>query len=98
MSEQTTETSPIPPKGHLKIIYAGPTAPHWEFRSDFGEKSLLEIFLNRTEARLLLLPPHDPQFQRNRERINRDAERQNLLVEWDLQYDEEDEEDKDTEE
>ena len=42
-------------------------------------------------ARLQLLPPHDPQFRRNRERVNRDAERENHL-EWDLGVPEEDEE------
>ena len=41
-------------------------------------------------ARLLLLPPHDPQFRRNRERVARDAERENLLLEWDLGYPEDD--------
>jgi hypothetical protein len=35
-------------------------------------------------ARLLLLPPHDPQFRRNRERVVRDAERENVILEWDL--------------
>ena len=35
-------------------------------------------------ARLVLLPPHDPQFRRNRERIVRDAERENLILEWDF--------------
>jgi hypothetical protein len=35
-------------------------------------------------ARLLLLPPHDPQFRRNRERVVRDAEREGLILEWDL--------------
>jgi hypothetical protein len=32
----------------------------------------------------VLLPPHDPQFRRNRERVVRDAERENLLLQWDL--------------
>ena len=41
-------------------------------------------------ARLLLLPPHDPQFRRNRERVVRDAERENLLLEWDLGLPEDD--------
>jgi hypothetical protein len=40
-------------------------------------------------ARLVLLPPHDPQFRRNRERVVRDAERENLTLEWDLGYPEE---------
>ena len=41
-------------------------------------------FNQRVLARLLLLPPHDPQFRRNRERVVRDAERENLYLEWDL--------------
>jgi hypothetical protein len=35
-------------------------------------------------ARLQLLLHHDPQFRRNRERVARDAERERLIVEWDL--------------
>jgi len=33
---------------------------------------------------LVLLPQHDPQYRRNRERVIRDAERENILLEWDL--------------
>jgi hypothetical protein len=73
---------PIPPAAHVKIVYLGPTAPHWDFRSDFGDSGFVDAF------KLLLLPPHDPQFRRNRERVNRDAERSNILLEWDLGYDE----------
>ncbi|MXW41979.1 MAG: hypothetical protein F4138_07390 [Acidimicrobiia bacterium] len=82
---------PEPPAGHVKVVYLGPISPHWGFTSDFGDTNLIEQFKIRAEARLLLLPPHDPQFRRNRERINRDAERENLLLDWDLGYDEEDE-------
>ncbi len=82
-----------PPSGHIKIIYLGPESPHWEFRSDFGDKDLIAEFQARGEARLLLLPPHDPQFRRNKERINRDAESQNLLAEWDLGYEEDEDQD-----
>ncbi|MCY3560690.1 MAG: hypothetical protein OXH20_05920 [bacterium] len=77
-----------PPVGHVKVVYVGPVAPHWEFRSDFGDSQLIDDFRVRAQARLLLLPRDDPQFRRNRERINRDAVRQNLLIEWDLGYDE----------
>ncbi len=42
----------------------------------------------RALARLQLLPPHDPQFRRNRERVARDAERERLILEWDLGYEE----------
>jgi hypothetical protein len=80
-----------PPRGHVNVVYLGPVAPHWEVRSDFGERSVIDEFRSRTAARLLLLPPHDPQFRRNRERVIRDAERENLLLEWDLGLPEEDE-------
>ncbi len=75
-----------PPTGGVKIVYLGPTAPHWEVRSDYGDKAMIDGFRERLEARLLLLPPHDPQFRRNRERVNRDAERENMVIEWDLGY------------
>ena len=81
-----------PPKGHIKMVYLGPVAPHWEMRSDFGDKDMIDGFRTRVQARLVLLPPHDPQFRRNRERVNRDAERENILIEWDLGYEEEVEE------
>ena len=60
------------------MVYMGPVAPHWEMRSDFGDKDLIDGLRTRVEARLVLLPPHDPQFRRNRERVNRDAERENI--------------------
>ena len=50
----------------------------------------LEAFRDRVMARLVLVPPHDPQFRRNRERVVRDAERENILLEWDLGYPEDD--------
>ena len=79
-----------PPRGHVNVVYLGPVAPHWEVRSDFGDRSVIDEFRSRTYARLLLLPPHDPQFRRNRERVIRDAERENLLLEWDLGLPEDD--------
>jgi hypothetical protein len=76
--------APQPPRGHVRVVYLGPVAPHWEVQSDFGDRALIEEFRQRTLARLVLLPPHDPQFRRNRERVVRDAERENLLLDWDL--------------
>ncbi len=75
---------PQPPRGHVRVVYLGPVAPHWEVQSDFGDRELIEEFRQRTQARLVLLPPHDPQYRRNRERVVRDAERENILLEWDL--------------
>lgn len=83
------ETENVPPVAHVKLVYLGPVAPHWEVRSDFGDRDAIEAFRTRVNARLVLLPPHDPQFRRNRERVNRDAERENFMIEWDLGYDEE---------
>jgi len=79
----------LPPVGHVRIVYVGPIAPHWDLQSEFGDRPLIEEFRSRAFARLLLLPPHDPQFRRNRERVNRDAQRERLVLEWDLGIDEE---------
>ncbi len=83
------QEEPQPPRGAVKIVYLGPVAPHWEIRSDFGDAKFIDDFRARVMARLTLLPPHDPQFRRNRERVNRDAERELLLIDWDLGYEEE---------
>jgi hypothetical protein len=77
-----------PPVGAAKVIYLGPVAPHWEVRYVQGDRAVIDAFRERVYARLLLLPPHDPQFRRNRERVNRDAERERIVLEWDLGYDE----------
>jgi hypothetical protein len=78
--------SPVaePPRAHVRIVYIGPVSPHWEIESDFGDRRLIEEFRTRAMARLVLLPRDDPQFRRNRERVVRDAERENILLEWDL--------------
>ena len=81
---------PQPPRGHVRIVYLGPVAPHWEVQSTYGDRALISAFTERVQARLVLLPPHDPQFRRNRERVARDAERENLVLEWDLGEPEED--------
>ncbi|HET9061333.1 MAG TPA: hypothetical protein VFN61_15545 [Acidimicrobiales bacterium] len=83
MSSQLQEPSG-PPRGRVRVVYLGPVAPHWRVDSDFGDRNLIEELRQRILARLLLLPPHDPQFRRNRERIVRDAERENVILEWDL--------------
>ena len=84
MSTTEQPVAPQPPRGHVRIVYLGPVAPHWDVQSDFGERAVIEEFRQRALARLVLLPPHDPQFRRNRERVIRDAERENLVLDWDL--------------
>ncbi len=78
----------LPAQGHAKIVYNGPIAPHWDIRAISGDSALMDGFRERVTARLLLLPPHDPQFRRNRERVNRDGERERIYIEWDLGYEE----------
>jgi hypothetical protein len=73
-----------PPRGHARIVYLGPVSPHWEVYSDYGDANLLEEFRARVLARLVLLPRNDPQFRRNQERVNRDAERERISVEWEI--------------
>ena len=82
MSDVVEHTEP--PKTHARVVYLGPVAPHWEIHSDYGEGRVVDEFRGRVLARLVLLPPHDPQFRRNRERVIRDAERENIALEWDL--------------
>lgn len=86
--EETAE-APVEPVGHVRVVYLGPVAPHWEVQSDYGDPEVIDAFRDRVLARLVLLPPHDPQFRRNRERVVRDAEREHLELEWDLGFPEE---------
>ena len=72
------------PRAHARIVYLGPVSPHWEVYGDWGDRQALDEFRARVLARLVLLPRDDPQFRRNRERIVRDAERENISIEWDL--------------
>lgn len=75
---------PEAPRAHARIVYLGPVAPHWEVYGDWGERQVLDEFRTRALARLVLLPRDDPQFRRNKERINRDAERELISIEWEL--------------
>ena len=52
----------------------------------WNQPSWPDAFRTRTNARLTLLQPIDPQFRRNRERVNRDAERERIEIVWDLGY------------
>lgn len=92
MTDIATEEEQLPPEVGIRVVYLGPVAPHWEIEGIYGDQAAVEEFRRRTNARLQLLPPHDPQFRRNRERVNRDAERERIIVDWDLGYPEEEDE------
>lgn len=89
-----TETTPAqdeaaldePPLGQASVVYLGPISPHWEVKVVFGEREHMDSFCDRVNARLMLLPPHDPQFRRNRERVSRDAQRERIVVDWDVGF------------
>ena len=39
----TTEpTEQLPPQGHVRVVYLGPVAPHWEVQSDFGDPRVID--------------------------------------------------------
>jgi len=84
VSDLETMEEREPPVAGAKIVYLGPVAPHWEVHRTYGEQAVIDAFAVRTGHRLLLLPAHDPQFRRNRERVARDGERENIEIEWDL--------------
>jgi hypothetical protein len=88
MTDTADTAQAVAPVGSVKVMYLGPVAPHWEVRGEYGDRGMIDAFRSRVNARLMLLPPHDPQFRRNRERVNRDAERDNFTIVWDLGYDE----------
>ncbi len=85
MTDTASTEAPI---AHVTVVYLGPVAPHWDVRGQAGDRKVIDEFRGRVLARLVLLPPHDPQFRRNRERVQRDAERENIALRWDLGYDE----------
>jgi len=91
ISDMSDSVVDAPPRAHARIVYLGPVSPHWEITGDWGDEKLLESFRARALARLVLITESDPQFRRNRERINRDAERELISLEWDLGYPEYDE-------
>ena len=76
--------APEPPRGHVRIVYLGPVAPHWEIESEFGERPVIEAFRERALARLVLLHPTTRSSGATGNASVRDAERENLLLEWDL--------------
>ena len=82
-----TEYADEPPRAHARIVYLGPVAPHWDILGEWGDRNLLEAFRARALARLVLITRDDPQVRRNSERINRDAERERISLEWDAAVD-----------
>ncbi len=47
MSDTVVDEHPSRPVGHASVVYLGPVAPHWEIRSDFGDRRSIEEFRDR---------------------------------------------------
>jgi hypothetical protein len=52
MSMQPTEQQ-APPRGHIRVVYLGPVAPHWRVDSDFGDRATIEQFRQRASCSCL---------------------------------------------
>ena len=55
MSMQSEELEQVPPQGHVKVVYLGPVAPHWEVHGVFGDGRMIDEFRQRAVARLQFL-------------------------------------------
>ena len=59
--DEVVETAElIDPIGHVRVVYLGPVAPHWDVQSDFGPADVVDAFRERVLARLVLLPAARP--------------------------------------
>ena len=52
MSTESEELEQVPPQGHVKVVYLGPVAPHWEVHGVFGDGRMIDEFRQRAVARL----------------------------------------------
>ena len=44
MSTEEEELEQLPPQGHVKVVYLGSVAPHWEVHGVFGDGRLIDEF------------------------------------------------------
>ena len=84
------ELEDLPLQGHVRIVYLGPVAPHWEVHRVFGDPQVVDEFRLRREWR------GSNCYRRTTRssvatagRVARDAERERLELDWDLGYPEE---------
>ena len=41
---ESEELEQVPPVGHVKVVYLGPVAPHWEVHGVFGDGRMIDEF------------------------------------------------------
>ena len=44
MAIDPEELEEIPPQGHVRVVYTGPVAPHWEIHRVFGDQRAIDEF------------------------------------------------------
>ena len=44
MAIEPGELEEIPPQGHVRIVYTGSVAPHWEIHRVFGDQRAIDEF------------------------------------------------------
>ena len=54
ISPNPSDAAPEPPRGHVRVVYLGPVAPHWEVHGVFGDNRVIDEFRQRAVARLQL--------------------------------------------
>ena len=51
MSIEGEELEQLPPQGHVKVVYLGAVAPHWEVHGVFGDGRLIDEFRQRANPK-----------------------------------------------
>ncbi|MHB8262794.1 MAG: hypothetical protein ACYDGY_03460 [Acidimicrobiales bacterium] len=84
MDSEGAEVGSPEPVGTATITYTGHLAPYWDIELEGRDQGILDSFRDRVMARLTMLPPYDPQFRRNGERVSKEAEREGIALQWNL--------------
>ncbi len=84
MDSENMEDGSPEPVGTATITYTGHLVPYWDIELDGRDQRILESFRDRAMARLTMLPPYDPQFRRNGDRVSKEAEREGIVLQWNL--------------
>ena len=42
MAQEPEVVEDVPPQGHVRVVYLGPVAPHWEVHGIFGDRIVVD--------------------------------------------------------
>ncbi|MFN8105418.1 MAG: hypothetical protein U0U69_13245 [Acidimicrobiia bacterium] len=76
------EEEVVEPQGTVRVTFTGPVIPHWRYEFVEGNREVIQDLVRRANTVIGLLPPGDPQFRRNQNRVQRDADREAVTIEW----------------